>query len=192
MHARSSALTDTGARRLSGDARAVDSAAADETEALYVGYVQTYYSGIVRYVFGMVPSMAVAEDLTQDTFLKAYLALGRSGPPENPKAWLYRIATNTSLDHLRKRRRVGFVALDKLSNILRGRDMHAAVETADPLERALCALRDDERCILLLFAETGLKAPEVAEVLGITPAAARKRRQRARVAFTAAYRDASP
>jgi RNA polymerase sigma-70 factor (ECF subfamily) len=163
----------------------------DERDALYLGFVQTYYQPIVRYVYSMVSNQDLAEDLTQDTFLKAYLALPAVGPPENPRAWLYRIATNTCLDHLRKQKRVEVVAWHRLAHVLRGANRFRSVDEADPLERAFDQLRADDRAILLLFAEGGLKAPEVAEALGITPAAARKRRQRAREAFTRAYQEAT-
>jgi RNA polymerase sigma-70 factor (ECF subfamily) len=167
-----------------------DRAAASACEAFYVGLVQTYHAAIVRYIHGLVPVIQQAEDLAQDTFLKAYLALATGDPPDNPRAWLYRIATNTSVDYLRRRNQFAMVALHRLANVLRGRDSYADIESADPLDAAMAQLKPDDRSVLLLFAEAGLKAPEVAEVLGITAAAARKRRQRAREAFTRAYHEA--
>jgi RNA polymerase sigma-70 factor (ECF subfamily) len=159
-------------------------------EGFYAGLVQTYHAAIVRYIHGLVPAIQQAEDLAQDTFLKAYLALNSGEPPDNPRAWLYRIATNASLDYLRRRNRFGMVGLHRLANVLRGRDSYADTDFSDPITLALEQLKPDDRSVLLLFAEAGLKAPEVAEVLGITPAAARKRRQRAREAFTKAYHEA--
>jgi RNA polymerase sigma-70 factor (ECF subfamily) len=189
MQANPQALRDSAdGREITALTRARASDAA--FEALYVGLVQTYHAAIVRYIHGLVPVIQQAEDLAQDTFLKAYLALASGEPPDNPRAWLYRIATNTSLDYLRRRSRFSFVALHRLANVLRGRDNYADVESADPVGLAMDQLKADDRSVLLLFAEAGLKAPEVAEVLGITPAAARKRRQRAREAFTRAYHEA--
>ncbi len=164
-------------------------AVGDELETLYLALVRNYYEPILRYVHGMVLNEQEAEDVTQDAFLKAYMALPTGGVPDNPRAWLYRIATNTTVDHLRRRRRGGTVGLHRLLHVLRGRDRMAAVEDAEPIDRALKAVGPEPRALLLLFAEVGMKAPEVAEVLGITPAAARKRRQRAREAFTRAYRE---
>ena len=191
MQIQSGTLGDSAAREHRETAISLRAAAAlrAEHETLYIGYVQTYYAVIVRYVYSMVPAIQQAEDLTQDAFLKAYLALAQSGPPENPRAWLFRIATNTCLDHIRRQRRFSFVALHDIANKLRGASPFRSVDDSGPLDRALAALRPQERSILLLFTEGGLKAPEVAEVLGITPAAARKRRQRAREAFTQAYRE---
>jgi RNA polymerase sigma-70 factor (ECF subfamily) len=164
----------------------------DAAQAFYLGLVQTYYAAVVRYLYGLVSVIQQAEDLTQDTFLRAYLALAAGNTPDNPRAWLYRIATNAAVDHVRRRQRLGFVSLHRLATVLRGADRFHDVEQAEPIDRALGRLKQDDRAILLLFADAGLKAPEVAEVLGITPAAARKRRQRARDAFTRAYREVAP
>jgi len=160
---------------------------AEELETLYVGLVHAYHAAIVHYVYSMVSDLQQAEDLAQDTFLKAYLALKRSGPPDNPRAWLYRIATNATIDHLRRKRRFGWVGLHRVINVLRSEDPSERVIKADPFERAMDALNGDQQTVLMLFARAGLKAPEVAEALGISPAAARKRRQRAREAFMNHY-----
>jgi RNA polymerase sigma-70 factor (ECF subfamily) len=165
--------------------------AAAETETLYLALVHRHYESIVRYIHGMVSSREQAEDLTQDTFLKAYLALSHTGTPANARAWLFRIASNTTLDHVRRKRRIGMVALEKVSHVLFGEDRASRVEEAGPVDAALGALRSEDRSVLLLFAEAGFSAPEVALILDITPAAARKRRQRAREAFMAAYEEAS-
>lgn len=164
-------------------------ASAEELETLYVGLVHAYHAAIVHYVFSMVNDLQQAEDLTQDAFLKAYLALERAGPPDNPRAWLYRIATNATIDHLRRKRRFGWVGLHRVIHVLRSDDPSERVIKADPFERAMNELNTDQQTILMLFARAGLKAPEVAEVLGISPAAARKRRQRAREAFMKQYRE---
>lgn len=161
----------------------------DELETLYVGLVRTYHGAVIGYICSLVPVIQQAEDLAQDTFVRAYLALPRIGPPENPRAWLFRIATNVTIDYLRKRRPRRLVALHRLAHRLRGADTSAAIESADPVNCALAELKPKDQTILMLFAHVGLKAPEVAEVLGISPAAARKRRQRAREAFTRAYRE---
>lgn len=163
-------------------------ARSDETETLFVGLVRTYQQIVQSYVLGLTSDPQLAEDLTQDTFLRAYLALPAIGAPDDPRAWLLRIATNLTIDHMRRKRQLRWVSLGRVAHALRGRDDHSSLETAEPVRLAMASLRPDQQALLILFAHVGLKAPEVAEVLGITPAAARKRRQRAREAFTRAYR----
>jgi len=82
----------------------VDSRTQGATPGLSFDHLFTRYHGpIYGHILGLVGDPAQAEDLTQDTFLKAYRAL--PGVREGAVgAWLYRIATNTARDALRRRR----------------------------------------------------------------------------------------
>jgi RNA polymerase sigma-70 factor, ECF subfamily len=152
--------------------------------------VRAYHGAVLGYVHTLVPNIQEAEDLTQETFLRAYLALPRIGPPENPHAWLFRIATNLTVDSVRQRQRHGVVALTRLRYRLRGESYVAtAVEAGDAIQRAMATLPPQDQAILMLFAHVGLSAAEVAEVLDTTPSVVRKRRQRAREAFSRAYQE---
>ena len=59
-----------------------------------------YQTQIYNYIYRLMGSSEDANDLTQDTFLKAYLALSRTSQDLRVGAWLYRIATNVCLDQL--------------------------------------------------------------------------------------------
>ncbi len=189
---------------------------ASPAERVYLRLVGEYQTAILNYIFRLVGDRDVAEDLTQDTFIKAWRALDRlelDGDAEpRRRAWLYRIAHNTATDHLRRRGRLRWLSLDAW----RGQGRAEAALTAPPgaaprptedtppdlpsvddpatapvdrgaLQAALGRLSHDQRHVLLLFNHAGLSADEVADVLGIQPAAARKRQQRARAAFEAAW-----
>ncbi len=159
-------------------------------ERVYLDLVRTYQSAILNYIWRLVGDTDVAEDLTQDTFFKAWRALDRlelgDEAETRQRAWLYRIAHNTAADHLRRKARVRWLSLETLRGIGGGNPARE-VEFREPLQRTLDALSDDQRQVLLLFNQHGLSAEEVADVLGISEAAARKRRQRARSAFETAY-----
>jgi RNA polymerase sigma-70 factor (ECF subfamily) len=161
-------------------------------ERLYLGLVASYQSAILNFIYRLVGDMDVAEDLTQETFIKAYRALERldtaADAEPRRRAWLYRIAHNTATDHLRRRARLSWLPLASVRGQGSG-DPAADVARREPIAAALAALSDDQREVLLLFTHLGLDAVEVADVLGISPEAARKRRQRAREAFEAAYRE---
>lgn len=60
---------------------------------------------LARHLRRMVHDDEIAQDLLQDTMLRAYKALPRLGSGANERAWLYRIATNAALNHLRGRAR---------------------------------------------------------------------------------------
>ncbi len=65
---------------------------------------EIYHARIYRYVLRLVKDPAEAEDLTQDTFLRAYRRGDSLRDPEAVRGWLYRIATHVCLDRLRQRR----------------------------------------------------------------------------------------
>jgi RNA polymerase sigma-70 factor (ECF subfamily) len=157
---------------------------------VYLRLVADYQAAILNYLTRWVGDVHVAEDLTQETFLKAYRALGRLelGEDAEPRrrAWLYRIAHNAATDHQRRQARWGWLSIDAL----RERAAEPAQEEPaerDLVRRAMASLGLEHREVLYLFGQAELSGSEVAQVLGISPEAARKRRQRAREAFVAAY-----
>lgn len=159
-----------------------------EAEAVYADLVRTQHRAIYNYVYRIVWDGTLAEDVTQEAFLRAYRALGRLPRDANFRAWLYRIATNAATDELRRRKRRPAESTG-LAPTLR-----AAGESEEDrlgrlaIEAAMAALAPHHRVVLNLFEFAELSAPEVAEALGIKPEAARKRRQRAREALAAILR----
>jgi len=157
---------------------------------VYLRLVAEYQSAILNYLYRLVGDADVAEDLTQETYIKAYRALERleldDAAEPRRRAWLYRIAQNTATDHLRRQAKLRWLSLDAVRR-LGGGDPAPTIAAGTPVHQALDRLTAEHRQVLLLFAQAGLVASEVGEVLGITPEAARKRRQRAREAFEAAY-----
>jgi hypothetical protein len=67
--------------------------------------VDTYQTEMLRYLRRLTGDAATADDLFQDTFLRAFKAFSRLRSNPNHRAWLYRIATNRFLNHRRRRRR---------------------------------------------------------------------------------------
>ena len=69
-------------------------------------------AGVAARLRRIVGDPAVAEDLCQETFVRAWRVAPRDVPPERLRAWLYRTATNLAVDELRRRaRREGFERL---------------------------------------------------------------------------------
>lgn len=166
----------------------VQAVAQEEVETLFIGLVRDYHRIIFNYVFRLVGDDALAEDVTQESYLRAYRGLAKLPPGSNHRAWLFRIATNAATDELRRRKRRPRVPL------LASLGLKAPTETEDQrlgrvtLDDALLQLPERHRAILNLFEFAEFSAPEVGEVLGISPETARKRRQRAREALAAILR----
>lgn len=159
-----------------------------EAETVYAELVRAQHRAIYNYVYRIVWDASLAEDVTQEAYLRAYRALRRLPRDANFRAWLYRIATNAATDELRRRRRRPAEMLGLAPSL------HADVENEEDrlgrlsIEAAMASIAPHHRVILNLFEFAELSAPEVAEALGIKPEAARKRRQRAREALAQALK----
>jgi RNA polymerase sigma-70 factor (ECF subfamily) len=159
-----------------------------------------------RPVFGIIGSFLRrrqdVEDLAQEVFLKAYLAIGRfrHGAPFAP--WLHRIAVNTCYDHLRGIRRrpeIGLADLaeseaDFLSRFVQKGQHPADLDADDRLaardlaEQVLATLPAKDRLAVTLREVNGFEIVEIARALGCSRAAAKVRLFRARRAMQAALR----
>jgi RNA polymerase sigma-70 factor (ECF subfamily) len=171
-------------RALGPDTRAFDRFFAEHEPSLY-GYLRR-----------MVSSDEVALELAQESFFRAWQHFDEVSAYDRPGAWLYRIATNLAVSHLRRRWPAAFTDLASE----RGDDDIAAEERfADPSDfardsaerdaigRVLRQLPERQRAALLLRAVHGLSCDEIAQALGLSPVAARKLLSRGRERFRALY-----
>ena len=167
---------------LVGRARAGDPAA---FERLF----ERYQAPILNYLHRMVGDRAVAEDLTQDTFIKAYRALPATSPDLAFKAWLYRIATNTAISHLRRNKIVKWIPFLAGTDHASDESIERSVGRRYDVEQALKRLPQHYAMILLLRHYQGLSLAETASALDITENAAKLRLFRARKAFAGVYQE---
>jgi putative glutamine amidotransferase len=135
----------------------------------------------------MVGDAALAEDLCQETVVRAWRRAPRELPPERLRAWMHRTATNLAFDELRRRARRDEVGYD--DDALTGAGAPDASFAGDDVRAALAALTPHQRLVLLLRFEQGLSLRELGELLDVGEDAARKRVARAREAFAAALHD---
>lgn len=167
------------------DRNLVERARAGDDTAFAVLFEQ-FHAPILNYLHRMVSDRALAEDLTQDTFIKAYKALPRTQADLQFKAWLYRIATNTALSHLRRGKIVRFLPFVGERETSDER-LDRAVTRQTDIESVLEQLPKHYAAVLLLRHYQGLSLAETAEALDITENAAKLRLFRARKAFAKIY-----
>ena len=74
----------------------------DDAEARFAQLFDEYSAPIFNYVLRMVADRDRAADITQDTFIKAYRKLHTVTDATSTRSWLYRIATNTAIDDMRR------------------------------------------------------------------------------------------
>ena len=106
-----------------------------------------------------------AEDVTQDTFVRAWENAPSYRPQGKPMAWLLTIARNLSLMKLREKDRTE--SLPEEDWALPGPDDALTTEDRTVLSAAMSVLEDEEQRIVLLHAVTGLKHREIAESLSL-------------------------
>ena len=155
-------------------------------EALYGAYKSRIYTFLLR----LLADPELADDLTQDVFTKAYQALGTLTSEHRVLPWLYRIANNAAIDHLRRRKRFAWLRVDRLLGTAdepAGADEHGAVPERDQVRAVLKLLTIEQSTALLLHALEGYSYKEIAHIQGATLAAVRSRIARGREAFIAAY-----
>jgi RNA polymerase sigma-70 factor (ECF subfamily) len=161
---------------------------AEEGTELAVDLYERYHDDIFAYLYGMVREREWAQDLAQETFLRVLRARRRLPEVDNRRAWLYRVATNVALNALKRRRRFVWLPWRAEDGPERSTpDVAEQVGWRGAVEAALEALRPGYRAPLLLYAQYGLSTREVAEALGLSEAAARKRIYRASEMFRQQY-----
>jgi RNA polymerase sigma-70 factor, ECF subfamily len=157
------------------------------SEGAYEQIVRRHERAVLTLLVRMTGDAALAEDLAQDTFVKAFRNLGTFDPARRLSSWLLRIAHNTAIDAMR-RQRLRVVPIETAAADRQPLDPPAPA-VADPLERqalaaaieaAMKQLRPDQRAAVSLRYEEGLSFAEVGQVLGIPEATARSHVHRAR------------
>jgi RNA polymerase sigma-70 factor (ECF subfamily) len=171
------------------DQRLLLAAAQAGDEQAFGRLVEPYRHALEVHCYRMLGSAHDAEDLAQETLLRAWRALDRFEPRVQFQTWLYRIATNACLDELKRRPRRP-APVDPFPD--RPSDGSAS-PTYDPaaryamregmelaMLRAIQELPGRQRAVLILRDVLGWSASEVAELLGSTVASVNSALQRAR------------
>ncbi|KQU63173.1 hypothetical protein ASG66_01820 [Bacillus sp. Leaf406] len=126
-----------------------------------------YSDPIFRYIVLMIGDREQAKDLTHDTFLKAFHRLEGFQGEMSDKNWLYWIARNTTIDFIRKKKPLHYVAeMFTGVNGVTPEDLVEAGEEERLVYRAMSRLKRSYREVLLLRKIKGLSIRETADVLG--------------------------
>ena len=146
---------------------------------------------VAGFILCMVNRRDAADELAQETFLRAYRNLGSLRDDSKLPTWLFGIARRVALEHLRERRREAPPAEAGRGDAL-GHARAAADEADSPaallldkelghmVGRALAALDEDKRTVFALKVYQHRSYEEIAEITGFTPAKVRNDLHRAR------------
>jgi RNA polymerase sigma-70 factor (ECF subfamily) len=175
---------------ITADERALVAAAQAGDERAFRALVAPYLRVLEVHCYRMLGSIHDAEDVVQETLLRAWRALERFERRASVTTWLYRIATNACLDELERRPRRPEPHVDPYPD---ERRLDAAAPLADPAARyalhegmelafltAIQRLPGRQRAVLILRDVLGWTGAEVADLLDTTVAGANSALQRAR------------
>jgi RNA polymerase sigma factor (sigma-70 family) len=151
--------------------------------------IQKYRERIFGIIYNMTSNREDAADLTQDAFIKAFQSIRRFGGQSSFFTWLYRIAVNSTLSHLRKARLRSFFSLERIDSdepvakeIISaltdkaGAERDAYVrELQEKLNDAMQKLSIKHRTVVTLFEIDGLTHQEIAEVMNCSVGTVRSR-----------------
>jgi len=152
------------------------------SEAAFNELVRAYRTPVFNYALRLTGDRGLAEDLTQDVFIRVYQGLPRFSLRCKFTTWLFQVTKNRVLDELRARERRphALVALDDLPPLeVLDRPIEEG-ETIDALWRAVEMLNPDLKSALLLRDIVGLPYSEIADTLEITLATVKWRIFKAR------------
>ena len=163
--------------------------------------LERYQRPIFNFIYRFYGSYEIAEELTQDTFLRCYQFLKSYDRKRKFSTWLYTVAKNLCIDHLKKQRKAREISLDQALPAL---ERHEAIRSAetDPqvacirsqedarLLEALGKLEPSRRVVLILYYFQGLSYQEIGEALSVPVSTVKIRIFRAKKALLEIMKDA--
>ena len=156
---------------------------ADAFDRIYEAWRPRVFSFLVR----LSKDRTLAEEIVQETFVRLAKRAADLRGDTQLGPWLFTVARNLWVSHLRvvmlDAERLDRLSLERVAPVPTPFDRAAANDTQARLERALAALPDAQREVLLLVGVEGLEPSEAAAVVGIAPEALRQRLSRARSAL---------
>ena len=170
----------------------------DDAGALSMLYEQ-FRRPIHSYAYRLLGSQEDADDITQEVFMRVFMAWDGLQDRDHLSAWLYRIATNLCVDLLRRRKRISWRFLSQhtrdeqhcntAENLLLPADSGGIPEIAERehIQLALANMPEEYVVALLLNTAQGIPYQEVAAIVGISPNAAATRISRAKKMFVEQY-----
>ncbi len=168
------------------------SASHDEKRGIFEEEAIPYIDALYRLALRMAGDRALADDLVQETMLKAYRAWDQYRPGTNIRAWLFTILRNTLISEYRRRRsHAETVDVDEIH----GHTVFDQVQDVDPsasffdrlvddeVVRAIDSLPDEFREVLVLSDIEGVPYQEIADIVGVPVGTVKSRLHRARRAL---------
>ena len=162
----------------------------DGDDTAFSALVRKYQRSVHALAWRKIGDFHIAEDITQDTFLKAYQKLSTLKKPQRFASWLYVIAANHCSTWLRKKRLwtqsledTNSAQLEKATYsgyVIEENERTTAEAHREVVKELLAKLQESERTVITLHYLGGMTYEEISEFLGVSVAAVKNRLYRAR------------
>jgi RNA polymerase sigma-70 factor, ECF subfamily len=154
----------------------------DIREEIYLKYKANLYS----YFYGSTLNTHISEELTGDTFLKAFKYFSSFKGEASMKTWLFKIARNILINYINKEKKLP-AAGELDDNITDNRDDYKTVDEKDKIRKVLFSLKEEDRTVIVLKDMYGLPYGEIGKVMNINEGQVKTRLFRARKRFKDLY-----
>ncbi|GAA0368559.1 RNA polymerase sigma factor [Bacillus horti] len=156
-----------------------------ETEAwklknTFLETIAPYRSDLWKYCRSLTRSPWDAEDLVQETLLKAFASLGQIWQPIHHKSYLFRIATNTWINQWRRKKLIKYTEYEEHYEEVRSAEPFAEYDVYESIELLVTKLPPKQAATILLVDVFSFTAKETAEMLATTEGAVKALLHRAR------------
>jgi RNA polymerase sigma-70 factor (ECF subfamily) len=150
------------------------------TREQFIDMVRSEQKGLRRFLLTLCGGdRMTADDIAQESLMKAYLALDKYDERQKARLWLMKIAYNTFLNHHAQTTRHRYEDMDTTAMISSQYSSDESFRYQELLQ-AMAQLPDSERTTLILHYFEGYKVEEIAHITNCTDAAVKKRLQRGR------------
>lgn len=155
-----------------------------------------YHKSIFYYIYKMAFNTEVAEDITQDTFVKVYKHLSKADDDIKLSTWIYKIAYHTFIDYTRKNK-VTFELIDNVeyenpaftSNQDNPEATYLNVELRNKINKTMQKLNSRYKSVLTLREYNNLSYKEIAAILDLSETAVKSLIHRARLEFQKIFKE---
>lgn len=149
-----------------------------ESDEAFEQLVQRYLKSIYNFLYQFTQDRDSLDDLTQETFIKAWKNIRKFDLKKNFRTWLFTIAKNTAYDYLKKKKTLPFSNFiddegnNELENISEENPLSDEIlmrqELAQEFEKKLQEIPDNYRLILLMRYRDDFSLQEIAEILNLS------------------------
>lgn len=139
----------------------------DGDHEAYSTLIDRYKNALYHHCFAITRDEDVAEDITQDTFITAYYKLGRYNPQYKLSTWLFKIATNKALNHLKKHRHETHASEELIAMVISSQPGPLEQAKDHELHQAVQNLPPNYRAAISLYYWQGLQYADIAKALGV-------------------------